>query len=68
MRRIGEYYYNLDSKLRQPELIGNEADTLQFLREQLSQEGQRELFLVLERSSNEDSPVHWIKKSSADSV
>lgn len=69
VRRIGEYYYNLDSKLRQPELIGNEADTLQFLREQLSQDGQqRELFLVLERSSNEDAPVHWIKTSSADSV
>lgn len=64
VRRIGDSYYNLDSKLRQPELLGNEADMLQFLREQLSDElHQRELFLVLEQQSGENTDQRWIKPS-----
>ena len=51
------------SKLRQPESLGNEADMLQFLREQLSQEDQRELFLVLRRSPTEESAQRWLKES-----
>lgn len=63
VRRVGDYYYNLDSKLSQPESLGNEADMLQFLREQLSQEDQRELFLVLERSTKEESAQRWLKET-----
>ncbi|KAL7735143.1 hypothetical protein ACLKA6_008405 [Drosophila palustris] len=63
VRRVGDFYYNLDSKLRQPESLGNEADMLQFLREQLSQEDQRELFLVLRRSTTEESSQRWLKES-----
>ncbi|XP_064542560.1 josephin-like protein [Drosophila montana] len=69
VRRIDDLYYNLDSKLQQPELLGNEADMLQFLREQLSEEGQqRELFLVLERKSDEENAQRWIKQSSVNAV
>ncbi|XP_034141234.1 josephin-like protein [Drosophila guanche] len=51
VRRIGQHYYNLDSKLPQPELLGTDSDVLQFLREQLEEkEQQRELFLVSYRN------------------
>ncbi|XP_023171714.1 josephin-like protein [Drosophila hydei] len=69
VRRIGNSYYNLDSKLRQPELLGNEADMLQFLREQLSDEiQQRELFLVLEQRDGEENGQRWIKQTSRNAV
>ncbi|EDW72092.1 uncharacterized protein Dwil_GK10623 [Drosophila willistoni] len=66
VRRIGTVYYNLDSKLRQPELVGNESDLVRFLREQLSQpEQQRELFLVVNQASNgnETTSQSWLKES-----
>ncbi|EDW31284.1 GL11041 [Drosophila persimilis] len=64
VRRIGQHYYNLDSKLRQPELLGTESDVLHFLREQLKEkEQQRELFLVRYRSDCNESPQRWIEES-----
>ncbi|XP_030377216.1 josephin-like protein isoform X2 [Scaptodrosophila lebanonensis] len=66
VRRIEERYYNLDSKLSLPECIGNEADVLQFLREQLMT-NERELFLVLENSGRgqeeEGSTQRWLRDS-----
>ncbi|ALC40677.1 CG3781 [Drosophila busckii] len=63
VRRIGDNYYNLDSKLHQPELIGNESDTLQFFREQLTQENQqRELFIILEHKEDKTTAQRWEKK------
>ncbi|XP_068144934.1 josephin-like protein [Drosophila tropicalis] len=66
VRRIGTVYYNLDSKLRQPELVGNENDLVGFLRDQLSDpEQQRELFLVVKQATNgnENTSQSWLKES-----
>ncbi|KAH8372627.1 hypothetical protein KR009_001420 [Drosophila setifemur] len=59
VRRVGHHYYNLDSKLMQPEKIGDEADVFRFLREQLQQLDQRELFLVLRHSEHHESADRW---------
>ncbi|XP_022218447.2 josephin-like protein [Drosophila obscura] len=62
VRRIGHNYYNLDSKLRQPELLG---DVLQFLRGQLKEkEEQRELFIVSYRSDDCNEPPQRCMKES----
>ncbi|XP_017087951.1 josephin-like protein [Drosophila bipectinata] len=46
VRRVENYYYNLDSKLKNPEKIGDTDDVFKFLREQIQQLDHRELFLV----------------------
>lgn len=53
VRRVGYYYYNLDSKLQNPEKIGDSNDVFTFLREQIKQTDQRELFLVLQEKNKQ---------------
>ncbi|XP_062368563.1 josephin-2 isoform X4 [Cinclus cinclus] len=52
VRQIRDVFYNLDSKLRSPEVIGDETQLRQFLREVLAKEGS-ELFLVVPRDVEE---------------
>ncbi|SPP86671.1 blast:Josephin-like protein [Drosophila guanche] len=47
LRCINGRYYNLDSKLRQPTCLGNEANFLNYLREQLRPHTDQELFIVM---------------------
>lgn len=49
MRKIEETFYNLDSKLSSPSLIGDELEFINFLREQLKVED-IQLLLVVEKS------------------
>lgn len=46
IRKIGLTYYNLDSKLQQPESIGNEENVLQYLSDQINC-GDREILIVV---------------------
>ncbi|GAB6022886.1 Josephin-1 [Chamberlinius hualienensis] len=46
IRKIGTYYYNLDSKLDKPEIIGNDGELIQFLRKHLECKDS-ELFVVV---------------------
>ncbi|KFB47985.1 AGAP005226-PA-like protein [Anopheles sinensis] len=45
VRQINKEYWNLDSKLDAPQCLGDEANMLQYLREQL-QSNDKELFIV----------------------
>ncbi|XP_017156142.1 josephin-like protein [Drosophila miranda] len=47
LRCINGSYYNLDSKLRQPMCLGNEAEFVDYLREQLLPHTDQELFIVM---------------------
>jgi hypothetical protein len=49
MRKIDETYYNLDSKLNSPSVIGDELEFLNFLRNQLKRDD-IQLLLVVEKS------------------
>ena len=46
IRKVGEEYYNLDSKLKCPELLGKESDAVRYLQDQLH-EKERELLLIV---------------------
>ncbi|KAJ8318644.1 hypothetical protein KUTeg_003735 [Tegillarca granosa] len=46
IKKIGQYYYNLDSKLESPDLIGEEELLFPYLASQLD-EGDKELLLVV---------------------
>ncbi|XP_067094343.1 josephin-2 [Osmerus mordax] len=53
VRQVNGQYYNLDSKLKSPICIGNEAELRVFLSEQLSQDV-GEMLLVVRREVEED--------------
>ncbi|XP_036331665.1 josephin-like protein isoform X1 [Rhagoletis pomonella] len=61
IRRIDDKYYNLDSKLREPECIGNETELLSYLRSQL-ETNKRELFVIVEKSVvvSEHQQPYWL--------
>ncbi|KAK3089464.1 hypothetical protein FSP39_003847 [Pinctada imbricata] len=52
IRRIGDLYYNLDSKLENPEVIGGEESLYRYLRMEL-EDGEKELLLVVKRDVEE---------------
>uniref|UniRef100_A0A0K8V1H8 ubiquitinyl hydrolase 1 n=1 Tax=Bactrocera latifrons TaxID=174628 RepID=A0A0K8V1H8_BACLA len=62
VRCIDGKYYNLDSKLREPECIGSETDLLTYLRAQL-ETNKRELFVIVEKTStsSEQQNANWLK-------
>ncbi|XP_054739659.1 josephin-like protein [Anastrepha obliqua] len=62
IRRIDGKYYNLDSKLREPDCIGDETDLLSYLRSQL-ETNKRELFVIVEKTmaNGEQHHPNWIK-------
>lgn len=63
LQRINGLFYNLDSKLDAPEIIGKESEFLQFLREQLRSKD-KEVFLVVTQSVERTSL--WKKPSCDD--
>ncbi|KAH8272606.1 hypothetical protein KR018_004053, partial [Drosophila ironensis] len=54
VRRVGFYYYNLDSKLQHPKKIGNAADVFIYLKEQLNKLDHRELFIVIKPNDDHE--------------
>jgi len=56
IKRFGEDYFNLDSKLETPLLIGKHAELLIYLREQLSAP-EKLLFIIIPSSSTKSSSV-----------
>ena len=46
IRQIGQHYYNLDSKLEAPEVIGGRSELVEYLREQVKS-NEKELLLVV---------------------
>jgi len=58
VREIEGTYYNLDSKLDYPEVIGDEQALVSFLRETL-QCREKELFIVVSKNIEQDSS--WVK-------
>ncbi|XP_013382325.1 josephin-1-like, partial [Lingula anatina] len=56
MRKIGEVYYNLDSKLDAPEVIGTSLDLQTYLKEQMESKD-KELLLVV--TSDVDREESW---------
>ncbi|CAH1154152.1 unnamed protein product [Phaedon cochleariae] len=53
IREIGGSFYNLDSKLDAPEIIGNDTDLINYLRNELD-EKEKQLFLVVIQEVEED--------------
>lgn len=56
IRRVEEQYYNLDSKLKSPEVLGEESAAKIYLRTQLL-EKERELLLIVTKDVAKD--VSW---------
>ncbi|XP_066588255.1 josephin-2-like [Prorops nasuta] len=48
LRKIQDVFYNLDSKLHSPQLIGKDSDLLQYLKNQMDNK-EKELFLVVSK-------------------
>lgn len=57
LKKIHGAFYNLDSKLDSPQLIGKESDLLVFLKDQIDSK-EKELFLVV--SKEVDSSQGWL--------
>ena len=53
IKKINDNYYNLDSQLKKPEVIGNEADVCSYLKSKLA-ENNTELLLVVDQQVAED--------------
>ncbi|XP_071452673.1 josephin-2-like, partial [Hetaerina americana] len=64
IRAIGNTYYNLDSKLRAPEPVGEESDLLAYLRDQLHSK-EKELFVVV--SDEVENSHSWLNSPSEES-
>lgn len=58
VRKIGDQFYNLDSKLDSPQCIGSDENLLNYLRSQL-QSKDKELFIIV-RSDIEKAKI-WLK-------
>lgn len=54
IRKVGNYFLNLDSKLDSPEMIGTTHDLVTFLRREL-REGDKELLLVVDPGVSESA-------------
>lgn len=57
IKKVGNQYWNLDSKLKTPQALGNETETIDFIRKQL-QEKDKELFIVVTKDVAKDQS--WI--------
>ena len=53
-KKINEKWFNLDSKLKEPDIIGSDDDFYDFLGKNLK-EGTKELFLVVKQSVQDDA-------------
>ncbi|XP_006012547.1 josephin-2 [Latimeria chalumnae] len=60
VRQVQGFYYNLDSKLKSPALIGGEEDLRKFLKNQVSQEP-CEMLLVVHSDVEEDGS--WLNQA-----
>lgn len=58
IREVNGLFYNLDSKLDRPELIGKDAEAVLFLREQI-QSHEREIFVIVKKEV--DQKQTWRK-------
>ncbi|XP_001604036.1 josephin-2 [Nasonia vitripennis] len=61
LKKINGAFYNLDSKLDSPQLIGKDSDLLTYLKEQMENK-EKELFLVV--SQEVESRQGWLTESS----
>lgn len=59
IRKVEENYWNLDSKLKKPQSLGDETQTIQYIRNQLK-ENDKELFIVVKKDITESES--WLKK------
>lgn len=57
IKELNNTFYNLDSKLREPEVVGNRSDVIAFLRSKL-QEKDNELFIIVEQGKEDCLPQH----------
>lgn len=64
IREVNGIFYNLDSKLDRPELIGKDAEVVLFLREQI-QSHEREIFVIVKKEV--DLKKTWRKKDDSKS-
>ena len=58
IRKVGSFYYNLDSKLDVPELVGRSGDLQNFLREQVACPDKEMLVIVPEEIAQTSA---WMK-------
>ena len=63
IKKINNVYYNLDSKLKEPEKIGNDVELTSYLKSKLS-EVKTELLLVVDKDVAETRS--WENQSHAD--
>ena len=54
IRQFNNVFYNLDSKLNSPELIGGEADLKAYL-QKLLDSGQSELLIIVDKNADKDA-------------
>lgn len=59
LRKLGQYYYNLDSKLTFPDCIGTEKSFIEYLQQE-SLRKETELLIVVAKCISEDQS--WLKK------
>lgn len=59
VRKVGSQFWNLDSKLKVPQALGEEKEALEFIRKQL-QEKDREMFVVVTKDVAKVSG--WMKE------
>ncbi|KAF4520313.1 hypothetical protein B566_EDAN004373 [Ephemera danica] len=64
IREIQAHYYNLDSKLEKPQLIGNKEELCDYLRQQLSVPDKL-LFVVVDENTAEQQA--WLRQDTAPS-
>jgi josephin len=62
IRQLNGLFYNLDSKLESPQIIGQESDLLNYLKEELDCR-EKELFLVVTNDIGKDQA--WLKNETA---
>lgn len=61
IRKVDKAYWNLDSKLNQPECIGDDAELMSYLNNQLKS-NDMELFIVT--TSEAEKTKKWLKDGS----
>ncbi len=54
MRQIGSHFYNLDSKLKAPEVIGEQKELIDYLKEQIQCKDKELLIVVSAECAKQD--------------
>ncbi|XP_017769356.1 PREDICTED: josephin-1 [Nicrophorus vespilloides] len=62
LKQIGDHFYNLDSKLSAPQLIGNDNNIVEYLKDELESK-EKQLFLVVSGEVSKDQS--WLLNQSA---